>query len=57
MGLTAPVVKTHGSADALAVENTIAQIHTMIESKVIEKTVSYFGQVQSEENIDKPSKN
>ncbi len=37
MGLKAPVVKTHGSADALAVENTIAQIHTMIESKVIEK--------------------
>lgn len=57
LGLKAPVVKTHGSADALAVENTIAQIHTMIESKVIEKTVSYFGQVQSEENIDKPSKN
>ena len=57
MGLKAPVVKTHGSADSLAVENTIAQIHTMIESKVIEKTVSYFGQVQSEENIDKPSKN
>jgi len=57
LGLKAPVVKTHGSADALAVENTIAQIRTMISSGVIEKTVKYFGQVQSEESMDKPDKN
>jgi glycerol-3-phosphate acyltransferase PlsX len=42
LGLKAPVVKTHGSAKADAVKNTIGQIKTMIESQVIEETVTYF---------------
>lgn len=42
LGLNAPVVKTHGSSDAKAVDKTIEQIHGMITSHVIEKTVAYF---------------
>lgn len=42
LGLNAPVVKTHGSSDAKAVDKTIEQIHGMITSHVIEKTVDYF---------------
>lgn len=42
LGLNAPVVKTHGSSDAKAVDKTIEQIHEMIASHVIEKTVAYF---------------
>lgn len=42
LGLKAPVVKTHGASDSLAVKNTIGQIHTMIKSQVIEKTVDFF---------------
>ena len=54
LGLKAPVVKTHGSSDATAVTNTIAQIHTMLTSGVIEKTVEFFGQASS---VDKDDKN
>lgn len=50
LGLKAPVVKAHGSADVIAVTKTIEQIHTMIESKVIDQTVEFFSQ---EETIDK----
>lgn len=42
LGLKAPVVKTHGASDALAVQNTIGQIHSMIESGVIDQTVKFF---------------
>lgn len=42
LGLNAPVVKTHGSSDATAVKNTISQIHTMLKTGVIEKTVDFF---------------
>ena len=53
LGLKAPVVKTHGSSDAKAIANTIAQIHQMIESHLIEKTVDYF----KPKNVDNPDKN
>ena len=54
LGLKAPVVKTHGSADALAVKNTISQIRTMLKTGVIEKTVEFF---DNTENLDNSQKN
>lgn len=41
-GLKAPVVKTHGNADATAVYYTIKQIRTILQSNVIEDLVTYF---------------
>ncbi len=54
LGLKAPVVKTHGSSDALAVKNTISQIRTMLKTGVIEKTVEFFNHT---ENLDNSKKN
>ena len=44
LGLKAPVVKTHGSSDAIAVKNTISQIRTMLRTGVINETVKFFNQ-------------
>lgn len=41
-GLRAPVVKTHGSADKTAVHATIRQIHTMLETNVVQELTAYF---------------
>lgn len=41
-GLKAPVIKTHGSTGPEAVKYTIRQIHTMLESHVIEELVQHF---------------
>lgn len=41
-GIKAPVVKTHGSADKVAVYHTIKQIRTILQSKVIDNVVDYF---------------
>lgn len=41
-GLKAPVVKTHGSTGPEAVATTIRQIHTMLESQVVEHLVEKF---------------
>ncbi len=54
LGLKAPVVKTHGSSDEVAVKNTISQIRTMLKTGVIEKTVEFF---DPEAKVDKPTKN
>lgn len=54
LGLKAPVVKTHGSADAVAVKNTIGQIRTMIQTGIIKEAVDYFS---PEENMDNQPKN
>lgn len=54
LGLKAPVVKAHGSADVKAIAKTIEQIHTMIQTQVIEQTVTFF---KNEENVDKQAKN
>lgn len=42
MGTKAPVVKAHGSSKANTIKNTIFQIKTMIDSKIIDDVVSYF---------------
>lgn len=52
LGLKAPVVKTHGSSDAEAIKNTIAQIKQMIDSNVIGQTVDYFSADQTGEKLD-----
>lgn len=57
LGLKAPVVKTHGAADAVAVENTIAQIHQMLTTDVVGKVGAYFAQTQLAESMDKPTEN
>lgn len=41
-GLKAPVIKAHGSSREEAVYATIKQIHTMLESRVVEKLVAHF---------------
>lgn len=41
-GLKAPVIKAHGSSKEDAVYATIKQIHTMLESRVVEKLVAHF---------------
>lgn len=41
-GLKAPVIKAHGSSKEEAVYATIKQIHTMLESRVVEKLVAHF---------------
>lgn len=53
LGLKAPVVKAHGSADVTAVTKAIEQIRTMINTKVIDQTVAFFS---NEENIDNGAK-
>lgn len=57
LGLKAPVVKTHGAADATAVENTIVQIHQMLTTAVVEKVGTYFARVDLDESMDKPAEN
>lgn len=42
VGVKAPVIKTHGSANADAVYSTIRQTRTMLSSHVIEELVKYF---------------
>jgi len=42
IGTKAPVVKTHGSADAEAIYSTIRQTRTMVQSNMIEELVDYF---------------
>ena len=44
-GLKAPVIKTHGSTGPEAVKYTIRQIHTMLETKVVEQLVEHYEQV------------
>ncbi|MFC0233754.1 phosphate acyltransferase PlsX [Vagococcus entomophilus] len=41
-GVKAPVIKTHGSTGPEAVNYTIQQIYTMLESHVIEELVEHF---------------
>lgn len=53
LGLKAPVVKTHGASDTKAISNTIAQIHQMVESNLIAKTVDYF----KPKNVDNQKEN
>lgn len=57
LGLKAPVVKTHGASDAKAVASTIAQIHQMIDTKMIEQTVEFFGQQKQAKNVDNQDQN
>ncbi|MEO1783319.1 phosphate acyltransferase [Enterococcus diestrammenae] len=41
-GLKAPVIKTHGATGPEAVANTIKQIHTMLETDVVNELVKQF---------------
>jgi glycerol-3-phosphate acyltransferase PlsX len=54
LGLKAPVVKTHGASDALAIKNTVGQIHTMLKANLIGKTVDFF---TDNPEVDKSTKN
>ncbi|CAK1227218.1 Acyl-ACP:phosphate acyltransferase (fatty acid/phospholipid biosynthesis) (PlsX) [Fructobacillus cardui] len=42
LGVKAPVVKTHGSAKANAVANTMGQIQTMVQENLVEKTTAFI---------------
>lgn len=50
-GLRAPVVKTHGSADKVAVYYTIKQIRKIISSNVIPDLVAHFETQQKESDL------
>lgn len=52
-GLRAPVVKTHGSADKTAVHATIRQIHTMLETDVVQELTTYFETDATKANDEK----
>ncbi|MGX7012862.1 phosphate acyltransferase PlsX [Vagococcus silagei] len=52
-GLRAPVVKTHGSADKTAVHATIRQIHTMLETNVVQELTTYFEADATKANDEK----
>lgn len=47
-GLKAPVIKTHGSTGPEAVAFTIRQIHTMLETKVVDQLVEYYKKNEAE---------
>lgn len=49
-GLKAPVIKTHGATGPSAVQHTIRQIHTMLETDVVGQLVEHFAQ---QGNVDK----
>ncbi len=51
LGLQAPVVKAHGSADATTVYYTVLQIQAMVENDTIAKVISYF----AAHGVDSPS--
>lgn len=48
-GLKAPVIKTHGATGPEAVANTIKQIHTMLDTRVVPKLVAHF---EAEKNAE-----
>lgn len=47
-GLKAPVVKTHGAADEVAVFHTIKQIRTVLQTQVIRDLSEYFEEKSNE---------
>ncbi|WP_203648565.1 phosphate acyltransferase PlsX [Secundilactobacillus yichangensis] len=48
LGVKAPVIKTHGSAKAGTIANTIGQIKTMLENHSVGNVVSYFDEHNEE---------
>ncbi len=49
-GLKAPVIKTHGATGPEAVAQTIRQIHTMLETKMVEELVTQFDEKKKQES-------
>lgn len=47
LGLKAPVIKAHGSADARTVYYTVKQIHAMLTNQTVQKVIDYFDQKQT----------
>ena len=47
-GLKAPVVKTHGAADEVAVFHTIKQIRSVLQTQVIRDLSEYFEEKSNE---------
>lgn len=47
LGLKAPVIKAHGSSDAVAIYHTIRQIRTMLGAEIIQKSVEHFSQEEA----------
>lgn len=48
LGVQAPVLKTHGSTDSEAVYNTLKQAREILQSNVVEDTVSYFESLEED---------
>lgn len=46
LGVQAPVLKTHGSTDSEAVYNTLKQARKILQSNVVEDTVTYFDSIK-----------
>lgn len=47
LGLKAPVIKAHGSSDAVAIYHTIRQIRTMLGAEIVQKSVEHFSQEEA----------
>lgn len=52
LGLKAPVVKAHGSADAKAVYYAITQIKTMVDQQTTQKFVAYFNENKTDNKAE-----
>lgn len=48
LGVKAPVIKTHGSAKAETIANTIGQIKSMLENRSVDNVISYFDEHSEE---------
>lgn len=51
-GLQAPVVKTHGSADKVAVYYTVKQIRKIIDSHVIDDLIVHFDELNQKKQAE-----
>ena len=50
LGVKKPVVKAHGSSDALLFEYTIIQAEKFVENKAVDKMIEEFEKHENEEN-------
>ena len=52
LGVKKPVVKAHGSSDALLFEYTIIQAEKFVENKAVDKMIEEFQKTNNREKIE-----
>lgn len=53
LGVKAPVVKAHGSSNAVQVKNALIQLHTMVDSNITKNLSDYFASHKAEQAASK----